>query len=832
MAPKIPYVPRWAGTLPRPPRARSIRMKVARILVLSLAMVLILLGAAMDTQMRAYSAAVATKRTIDLVSDVQNVIQQVQKERGLTLGEIGGSATLKAELPAQRAATDQALAQLRALLATHPAGGDEVTAAMSLVDQLPQQRTTADTAQETQATALEYFADAIAKLNDLPLGLDQSQDPQINTDLEALYALGHFKENNGRERALLTGVFSSGAYPAGEWLQLLQIKATQAAYLLQYQSYATTEQWAWLGTVRVSAPAKQVAGMETVAMAAGQRSGQYLTHADRLKANPQNWYNQITAYITEMWGVQKDIDAGIEARAAQLESQALARVITFGVFALLAAAAEILLALGALRSILAPLGLLVREADELAGSRLAEAVAAVVEASEEEPRPELKPVAVDRHAGTEIHSVAAALGRVQEAAIDLATEQAALRRNSSDSLVNLARRNQNLVRRQLGFISKLERDELEPTALANLFELDHLATRMRRNAESLLVLVGEGTPRRWAEPVPASDVVRAALAEVEDYRRVTLRRLDDAWIAGGAVAELAHLLAELLENALTFSPPDSEVEILGRVSGKGYLIAVIDYGRGMTAEQMDRANRRLRGQERYDVAPTRFLGHYVVGRLAQRLGAQVQVADSPTTGVTARILIPAVLVTGVGIDAPLTGAGAGGDTPIPAAEAFPALSSSKTLAAEGLFADTGVSAVLTTAASSPAVAQSSASASSAAPGSAEAGPIPAQRPQPAHAAPRSATATATATATETRTRNGLAKRGARGEAERAHTRPQAPAELPAWRSPDDVKARLTAFSGGYRRGAAGLDLRSRTNPDGAAEPGPAPETASPIGMEK
>jgi hypothetical protein len=96
------------------------------------------------------------------------------------------------------------------------------------------------------------------------------------------------------------------------------------------------------------------------------------------------------------------------------------------------------------------------------------------------------------------------------------------------------------VRRQLGFISSLERDELEPTALANLFELDHLATRMRRNAESLLVLVGEGAPRRWAEPVPAGDVVRAALAEVEDYRRVTLRRLDDARIAGAAVAELAN----------------------------------------------------------------------------------------------------------------------------------------------------------------------------------------------------------------------------------------------------------------------------------------------------
>ncbi|MBR7833889.1 nitrate- and nitrite sensing domain-containing protein [Actinospica durhamensis] len=810
MAPKIPHVPRQASVRLRLPRARSIRAKLARILVLSLAMVLILLGAAMDTQIRAYAAAVDTTRTVDLVADVQNVIQQAQKERGLTLGELGGSATLKAELPAQRTATDQALTQLRALLAADPPDATQVTAALGLLDQLPKQRATADAAQENQAAALTYFANAIAALNDLPLGLDQSQDPQINTDLEALYALGHFKEYNGRERALLTGVFSSGGYPAGEYLQLLQIKASQTAYLLQYQGYATTVQAGLLNAVRTGAAAKRVAAMETVAMAAGQRPGQNLTAADRLRAVPQNWYSQMTTYITGMWGVQKTLDAAIEARAAQLQSQALERVVTFAAFALLAAAAEILLALGALRSIIAPLGLLVREADALAGSRLPEAVAAVAEATEEEPRPALTPVAVDPHAGTEIHSVAAALGRVQESAIDLATEQAALRRNSSDSLVNLARRNQNLVRRQLGFISRLERDELEPTALANLFELDHLATRMRRNAESLLVLVGEGAPRRWAEPVPASDVVRAALAEVEDYRRVTLRRLDEARIAGGAVAELAHLLAELLENALTFSPPDSEVEILGRVSGKGYLIAVIDYGRGMTAEQMDRANRRLRGQERYDVAPTRFLGHYVVGRLAQRLGAQVQVGDSPTTGVTARILIPSELVSGVGIDAPLTGSGQG--APVSAAEAFPAVGSSKTLAADGLFAD----------------------APAPAPGPASAAPIPGQRPQPAHAAPRPAGAAPTP-ATATQTRNGLAKRAARGEAERAAARAQAPQpELPAWRSPEDVKARLTAFSGGYRRGATGTDTRGGAVPDGeaAAAQATASASASPLGMEK
>ena len=830
--PRASRAPRQLRLELRWPHARSIRAKMARILALSLAMVLILLGAAMDTQIRAYGSAVATKQTVDLVADVQSVVQETQKERGLTVGELGGSAALKAQLPAQRKTNDAALARLRAELATSPPGADQVRSAMSQIDQLPQQRQTADAGQETQAQALTYFADAIAALNDLPLGVNESQDSQINTDLQALYALAHFKEYNGRERALLSGVFSAAQYPAGEFLQLLQIKAAQSAYLLQFQGYATTEQNAELNTVRAGGPAKQVAAMESVAMAVGQTVRQTFYYAERIQVVPQTWFSEMTLYITGMWGVQKSIDAQIEARAADLQTQALDRLIAFIAFAVLAAGAEILLAIGALRSIISPLGLLVREADALAGTRLPDAVAAVQNATDEEPRPELPPVAVNPRAGTEILSVAAALGRVQDSAIDLATEQAALRRNSSDSMVNLARRNQNLVRRQLGFISKLERDELDPKALANLFELDHLATRMRRNAESLLVLVGEATPRRWAEAVPASDVVRAALAEVEDYRRVTLRRLDDARIPGGAVAELAHLLAELLENALTYSPPDAEVEILGRISGKGYLLAVIDYGRGMTPEQMDRANRRLRGEERFDVAPTRFLGHYVVGRLAQRLGAQVQVGDSPTSGVTARVLIPAELVSGIGIDAPLSALGKG--DPVPAAEAFPALESRRTLASDGLFPEAQAPA-----AAEPATAIGSRRRIEPAHARAEAvpPPVPVQVPR----GPRPTSELAQSAATATRTRNGLAKRGARTEAERSHTRTQAQAELPQWRSPEDVKARLTAFTSGYRRGAGGAagvggpggsGPRGGKDLDGAARAGAAPETDSPLGLEK
>ncbi|HEX4222796.1 MAG TPA: ATP-binding protein, partial [Pseudonocardiaceae bacterium] len=226
----------------------------------------------------------------------------------------------------------------------------------------------------------------------------------------------------------------------------------------------------------------------------------------------------------------------------------------------------------------------------------------------------------------------------------LASQQALIRHNTTASLANLGRRNQNLVRRQLSLISKFEQEELDPSALGNMFELDHLATRMRRNAESLLVLVGETSPRPSAQPLPVADVIRAALSEVEDYRRVVLRRVDDALINGPVVTEVAHMLAELVENGLMFSPPDVEVEIYGRRTGDRYLLVVVDYGVGMSAADLAKARARLRDEENFLVAPTRFLGHYVVGRLAKQLNIAVELGDSPVTGITARMLLPAELI--------------------------------------------------------------------------------------------------------------------------------------------------------------------------------------------
>ncbi|MGQ0825343.1 MAG: sensor histidine kinase [Actinomycetota bacterium] len=300
------------------------------------------------------------------------------------------------------------------------------------------------------------------------------------------------------------------------------------------------------------------------------------------------------------------------------------------------------------RMITQPLRTFADEAQAMATERLPEAVDAVRSspADMEFSAPRLEPIVM--RGGTELTAAVDALNAVQASALGLAVEQAVLRRNVSDSFVNLGRRNQNLLARQIDLISKLEADETDADTLEALFQLDHLATRMRRNAESLLVLAGQEPPRLWNKPVGIGDVVRAAMGEVEHYARVRLHpSSDDTTIAGAAVTDVSHLLAELLENALTFSPPDSTVDLYARHGDDGYLVTITDDGIGMPTEDMERANARLRTSEVFAIAPSRYLGHYVVANLAARHDIRVQLSPSPSGGVLATVVLsPSVLASG------------------------------------------------------------------------------------------------------------------------------------------------------------------------------------------
>jgi signal transduction histidine kinase len=294
------------------------------------------------------------------------------------------------------------------------------------------------------------------------------------------------------------------------------------------------------------------------------------------------------------------------------------------------------------RSIVKTLHSLTAQAGDVARRRLPTAVEAVLDtpAGLDIAVPEPEPVTV--RSRDEVADVASALNTVQQSALDLAVGQAVMRRNTSESLVNLGRRNQSLLARQLSFITELEKHEADPDNLANLFHLDHLATRMRRNAESLLVLGGVRAQARHRSSAPARipDVIRAALGEVESYRRVAAPAVRPVRVAGHAVGDLVHLLAELVDNALQYSPPQSTVEVRGQDHHDGYTLTVVDRGMGMHPDEITRANERLAGGERFTVAPSKYLGHYVTGHLASRHDIQVRLHGAPRGGITATVHLP------------------------------------------------------------------------------------------------------------------------------------------------------------------------------------------------
>ncbi|POM25883.1 sensor protein BasS/PmrB [Actinomadura rubteroloni] len=619
-----------------PARARtggtrgSIRTRMAVILAVPTAALVALVLAATLAQVSAAGRAATVADDVELALAAQELIHAVQRERGLTSGLMGGATDYRPRVTAQRAASDRARTALDRLLARRDVR--VVRDGLAGFDGLGELRGSVDAGHASRTAVLDRYTAGIARLNTALRGLATSDDPQLARGLDALRTLGDAKEAMALERGHLNGVFAVGRFTVADYRRFTEVRARKLDALERFRTVATpVRRDALDAALRTRAAGTAAALEERALQGAGGR---------RLGVSPPQWWAAMTTVVDDLRAVQLGVGADVRHRAADLRAAARLRQAAYGGGALLVLVVAVLLWLYTARSIVRPLRTLAAEARDVAERTLPAAVAAV-QSGERAGSVEPSRLLTRRD---EFAEVAGALDAVRRTAVELASEQAVLRRNSAESLANLGHRNQNLVRRQLGFITTLERDETDPGALANLFELDHLATRMRRNAESLLVLAGRHAPRRWSGPIPVGDVLRSAFAEVEEYRRVTLRRMDDARLAGTAAAEVAHLLAELVENALTFSPPDREVEVQARLADGEYHIAIVDQGVGMDPEALAAANERLRGEGGHLVESARRLGHHVVGRLAGRLGVRVWLHDSPLTGVTARVVLPASLL--------------------------------------------------------------------------------------------------------------------------------------------------------------------------------------------
>ena len=354
------------------------------------------------------------------------------------------------------------------------------------------------------------------------------------------------------------------------------------------------------------------------------------------ETNMNKIYNQHRAGIDQVVERTDTLTASTENNVRKIVQN---RLVLLSLTALLASLVAALIGATVARAISRPIRKLIGAANQAATQELPRVVAEVQKSDNADLS--IAPITVD--SGDELGELASAFNSMQNTAVALASEQARVRRNVSENLVNLGRRNQVLLGRTLSFVSQLEDSERDPKRLDDLFRLDHLTTRMRRNAESLLVLAGNEQARLWSEPIDIGDVVRAALSEIEEYHRVELTGIESARLQGASVTDVAHLLAELLENATSFSPPTSKVSVLGKRRSDGYLIVIVDEGFGMTKEEMEVFNRRIAEPAAFDATPSKVLGLQVVGKLALRHAIRVELTESFAIGVAARILLPDAL---------------------------------------------------------------------------------------------------------------------------------------------------------------------------------------------
>jgi signal transduction histidine kinase len=384
------------------------------------------------------------------------------------------------------------------------------------------------------------------------------------------------------------------------------------------------------------------------------------------KQSYKDWIDDDSNKIELMSKIETGLLTEMEQKARELRNESQQEAIISGALILLVLGVSLVGAFIVARSMIRSLRRLQETATKVAQDRLPELVQQLSESDPQDVDTSVESVGV--HSRDEIGQVAAAFDHVHREAVRLAAEQALLRGNVNAMFTNLSRRSQGLIQRQLSLISELESREADPDQLSSLFKLDHLATRMRRNGENLLVLAGEEPGRRWTRPVPLVDVLRAAASEVEQYERIELAAVPTTEVAGRVVNDLVHLLAELLENATSFSSPQTKVKVTGHALPDGrVLIEIHDTGIGLSPEDLASINERLASPPTVDVSVSRRMGLFVVGRLSQRHGIRIQLRPSDSGGTTALVMLPVDVAQGG--KKPQGKPGQGGATGGPAAAA-------------------------------------------------------------------------------------------------------------------------------------------------------------------
>ncbi|MEU6741067.1 sensor histidine kinase [Streptosporangium sandarakinum] len=587
---------------------------------------------------------VATLST-EVADPGEQLIVALQAERRLTavtLGRPGGPRQRQQVLAAQRGRTDEAAANFRTLTAGRAVellGGDELGRRLDetrrLLDDLAAARRAIDDGQMDRARAAAMFTgivDAVFRVYDSMATLD---DEEIAGDTRALIRMNRARDLLAQEDALVAGALTAGRLTGAERVQLTQLVGNRQLLVTQSMDELPDSDRDAHRRLSEGQQFTRLRSLETLLIGNDQAVPSGLVDAQQWSAVAQPAHSRLAEVVLAS-------GAGVVERSGPVATGVIVRLALAGGLGLIAVIASIVLAITTARALIRQLEKLRDAARELADERLPSVVERIghgqdVDVAAEAPELEF--------GSDQIGQVGQAFNAVQRTAIKVAAEQAQLRRDIADILRNLARRTQSLVHRQLSVLDVMERRENDPQELRDLFRLDHLATRMRRYAENLLVLAGASPGRAWRDSVPMIDVVRGALAEIEDYTRVDVLPLGDAKLEGRAVGDVIHLVAELVENAASFSPPYTTVQVSGGIVAHGYALEIEDRGLGMSPEDIAAANERIANPPELKLAGNARLGLYVVSRLAERHEIRVAFKASPYGGTTVVVLIPQELVS-------------------------------------------------------------------------------------------------------------------------------------------------------------------------------------------
>ena len=623
-------------------RRRSIRL---RILVLVLVPVVALIGlyaVVIDLTLNSFlTLRQASSVQTEITTPVSNLQAELTIERGLALQYMANPAHAGLSvLLAQTRRTD-GVARLFLAAAASPAvsgaGGDELHAIdvwradLGTLDQL---RASVTKLAVTRLDALNAYSNIISDGNTVT---DQAILPlltgTVGIQANDIIDIEKSAQTVAEESDLLRADLAAPTFPGadlqlfGQLVVLHQEIWDQTLPELDpiYQSY-----------FKSMIPAAAASGLAAV------ENDIVINGVPRDKqATLRTWDAAIRAYAGGLQGALAESGATLQTAA---ESQARVnglRLALTGGLGLLAIIVAVAVAIFVSRGLVRQLNDLRLSALELSGHRLPNAIQRLRAGEDVDVDAE---VAEFESSPDEIGQVRQAFNTVQRTAIAAAIDENRIRRGVNDVFRNLARRNQSLLTRQLQLLDAMERRIDEPEELADLFRIDHLTTRMRRHAEGLLIVAGGSSGRSWREPVPVVDVMRAAIAEVEDYTRIRVMSRTGSSIAGHAVADVIHLLAELLENATMFSPANTPVRVDGDLVARGMAVEIEDRGLGMREDQIAEINRKLADPPLFDLSGSDQLGLFIAGQLATRHDIKITLRSSPFGGTTAVVLIPRSLV--------------------------------------------------------------------------------------------------------------------------------------------------------------------------------------------